>query len=166
MKYEMVPASWLSAIDIEGYAFEFEGHGETCNVLWRQKLVGAVRFKDELDANGKSMITKEFYLGFLVDDVLAGMCRITPEPRHAANGNVGYGLSPDFRGKGHAPIMLRLIQDFCQRVGIAHPTAAVDIKNTRSINALRNAGWQLTGKRYLWSPDPNPRIAIEFELRR
>lgn len=157
LKYELVPCTWLTDEEITDYCDEFERFGEEVNVLWKIGKISPTAWKAEI-ANQE----RELYGAFLVDDRLAGVCRVTKEPRHAANGKMGYNIRPSQRGKGYSQIFLKLVEEIGRRYGVENMTACVDERNERSIRAFEKAGWKRTGTVYDWNPNPHPRKAIEF----
>lgn len=159
LKYELVPCTWLTDEEIRNYYDEFDKHGEFANVLWEIGQTSACVWKAKISCQKETL-----YGAFLVDDRLVGVCRITKKPRNAANGKMGYSIRPAERGKGYAQIFLRQIAEAGRRYEVEGMTACVDERNERSIKALEAAGWKRTGTVYDWTPDPEPRKAIEFIL--
>lgn len=152
-KYELRLCRYIPRIAIEEYFEEFDRFGEYCNVLWRLYEITAEQWLNEIYSDNKTM-----YVGFCVNEKLVGMARVTPHPNHIENGKVGYAIRPTCRGKLLAPTMIRLIEDFCNWIGINEITACVEAGNVKSLKAFDRAGWEATGNVYHWTGD---RLAIE-----
>ncbi len=141
--YELCPCGWLTEDEIVDYLEEFRDAGETCNVLWQLEDMTATEWKDEIEEDRSTE-----YVAFLVDNMLTGIGRITPRPKHIANGKVGFAIRPCERGKRYASIFLQMIRNLCNRMGLEEVTACVDERNERSLKAFRAAGWVETGRKY------------------
>lgn len=160
LKYEIVPCTWLTDEEIEDYVDEHKRFGEEVNVLWEIGQISPTAWKAKIEAAADTL-----YGAFLVDDRLVGVCRITKEPRHEANGKMGYSIRPSERGKGFAKIFLALIGELGARYEVEELTACVDKRNERSIRALEAAGWEWSGRTFDWRPNPEPRKAMEYVLK-
>ncbi len=164
MKYELVECECIDTGKIQSMMDEFSAHGEFCNALWRAYEIGVLNWQTErIDERTHH----ELVLGFMVDQCLIGVARITPHPNHIANGRIGYYIRPSYRSLGYGTVLLHLIEDFCIANEIFLPTAVCEVDNWRSIRTLRHAGWYRTGKMYNWiSGDDEPRKALEFRPKR
>ena len=160
MKYELVPCSWLSPIELIHFQDAVKVAGETCNPLWEMESIGVAAWMKKVGS--LSMTEHEHYLAFLVEDKLVGVCRITPQPNHQENGQVGIYILPIYRGRMYAVPLLMQISEYCGRIGIEHPTACCDISNHRATAAFKRAGWKPTQKFYNWTMG---RTAIELTTR-
>lgn len=158
IRYELRLPHEINPDDVLDYLREFEDNGEFCNVLWRLYEVGIDEWMRE------AMTDKATYIvGFYDHNVLVGMGRITPHPRHVENGNVGYAIRPSLRGKRYAAIMLIVIEDFCRRNSIDDIKACINSTNEKSMRAFEKVGWIPTGSTYVWSGN---RAAIEYSPKR
>ena len=157
MSDRIVPASILSADDVQDYYNEFIRNGEECKVLWLMDEKGAgewLRMAVEDRADGTE------YAGFFVNGRLVGMCRIKEMIRYPWSGNFGYAIRPSERGRGSAVRFIRSAVDaFAPRYGLEMITACVECTNLRSIRAFLRAGWKYSGKCYEW---PRERMAVEL----
>lgn len=160
LKYEVVPCTWLSDGELYDYMDEITMPGEDLHVLWECDKIGPAAWKKKLEIEAETL-----YGAFLVDDRLVGVCRITKEPKHEANGKMGYSIRPSERGKGFAKIFLAMIGELGARYGVEELTACVDERNERSRRALEAAGWERSGRTFDWRPNPEPRKAVEYVLK-
>lgn len=163
MKYELVECESIDAAKIKSIMAEFTVHGEFCNALWRAYEIGVDAWQLERINEERH---HELVLGFLVEQCLVGIARITPHPNHEANGRVGYYIRPSYRRLGYGTILLHLIEDFCLSHVIYLPTAVCSADNHTSIRTLHNAGWRETGKEYIWTTENRSRKALEFRPQR
>ncbi len=163
MKYELVECEAIDAAKIRSIMAEFTVNGEFCNALWRAYEIGVDDWQMERreEANHHELV-----LGFLVEQNLIGIARITPHPNHEANGRIGYYIRPSYRRLGYGTILLHLIEDFCLTNVIFQPTAVCAADNSTSIRTLHNAGWRETGKEYIWKAEDQDRKALEFRPKR
>lgn len=143
---------------VDKFIREYNKDGETCYVLYRLKEGDGAVFKDRIRFDHSTE-----YLGYLVDDELVGVARITNHP-NPANGNFGYCIHPKHRGKGYAKAVVREAIKFARTNSMNEFTAVVHTKNSKSIHILVEAGFKPTGVVYDWIPEPEPRKAIEFRL--
>ena len=163
MKYELVECESIDAAKIKSIMDEFAVHGEFCNALWRAHEIGVRAWQLE---RINEVLHHEHVLGFLIEQCLVGITRITPRPNHKANGMVGYYIRPSYRRLGYGTILLHLIEDFCLSNMIYLPTAVCSVDNQISIHTLHNAGWRETGKEYIWTTENRSRKALEFRPQR
>lgn len=155
LEYKLLDLTEISPALVRGYYDEFIDSGEECSVLWKLSYLDPFEFAQECQ---KDLSTR--YLCFMLPSgVLGGIARITPNPNHIENGRMGYALRPTERGKGYAPVMLNMIQVYCEHQGIDNVTACVDRRNLASRNALEKAGWIETGNVYAWT---EKRLALEY----
>lgn len=145
IRYELRFIRNISKRAIEEYFEEFDSNGEYCAVLWRLYEIPIDEWLTEVMAD-----TRNFYVGFYVNETLVGIGRVSPNPNYPANGRLGYGIRPSKRGRAYATVMLRLMEDYCKFIGMDYITACVDVRNERSINALVKAGYEHTGVTYDW----------------
>lgn len=154
IRYELRFCRNIPKKAIEEYFDEFDRFGEYCNVLWRLYDVSVDEWLKEIYADNSTM-----YVGFCVNDKLVGMARVTPHPNHIENGKFGFAIRPTCRGRLLAPTMIRLVEDYCNWIGLKDVTACVYSANVKSLNAFERAGWKETGNVYQWTGD---RLAIEL----
>lgn len=166
MKYELTDCTAVRPADIEELMAEFEASGEFCNALWRASEIGAMAWIDEMKAEEAEGTRHEYVLGFFVGDTMAGVARVTPHPKHEANGNVGYYLRPSFRGARYGPVLLHMIEDFCIENSIEDANAVTAVRNKASMKTLAVAGWTPTGRAFVWRSAYNTRNALEFRPAR
>lgn len=140
---------------VQSYYDEFVRNGEECNVLWKLSYMDAFEFADECKAD----MSTRYFCFLLPNGTLAGIARITPNPNYIENGRMGYAIRPSERGKGYAPIMLRLIQDYCEKIKLYEVTACIDVNNEKSLAAFRKAGWVPTLTTFIWK---GGRVAQEW----
>lgn len=143
---------------IDDYFGEFQNNGEFCNVLWRLHEVNINEWLKEIEYDPTTV-----YVGFCVNGSLVGVGRITPNPRHLANGRIGYAIRPSERGKLYAPTMIRLMEDYCKLLNVNEITACVEETNAKSLKALDKAGFAPTGIKYAWN---GGRTAIELHPKK
>lgn len=158
MVYNLLLTSNALTDDIRSYLSEFRENGEYCQLLWPLEDgadVSECRRMFKSDENTD-------YLCFYIDDTLVGMGRCTKEPNHIENGKIGYSIRPSQRGKLYAPVLIRMLESYCEKNGISGVTACVDARNSRSIQALHHAGFEQTGVTYNWTKG---RKALEFAPR-
>ena len=163
MKYELVPCEEIEAAKIKSIMAEFDVSGEFCNALWRAYEIGVDAWQAERISEESH---HEVVVGFLVQECLVGVARITPHPNHKENGKIGYYIRPSYRRLGYGTILLHLIEDFCLSNVIYQPTAVCSADNLTSIHTLRNAGWRETGTEYVWKTENTSRKALEFRPQR
>lgn len=156
MRFELRSCLEIERKEIYDYYNEFIENEESCDVLWRLNEISFDEWMKEEEG-------KTVRFGFYVDGRLVGIGRVTPKPNYEANGKVGYGIRPSERGKLYAPTMIRLIEEYCNSLGIERITACVDVDNLKSIKAFARAGWLPTGVRYKWTEG---RTAIELSPRK
>ncbi len=156
MTYDLVNCSLVPAEEWEAMIAEFSERGEFCNAIWRAYDVGVRGWLKEAE---EFCIGKERQLAFRVDGNLVGVARVTPAPRNEANGKVGYYIRPSKRGRLYAPVLLRLIEDYCKAWRVENITAVTDAENTASIRSLTAARWLLTGRSFPWN---DGRLGLEF----
>lgn len=159
MKFELIPCTAIALKDLRDFMKEVETVNEFCHPLLRAHENGIRKFLLDQAEEEKKESPKEYVLAFLIDDELAGVCRVTARLNHIESGKIGYYLRHSRRKNKYAPIMIRLIEDFCMQKGVTNITAVVDIKNTASMKALFSAGWTRTKNQYTWF---DGRKAIEF----
>lgn len=158
MTYEMVPLFNLSSDMIVSFMDEAREANEFINPLWRLYDVEQDDWRNVIpDSNNDEML-----FAFVVQGILTGVARATAHPKHIENGKVGFYIRPSQRKKKYAPVMIRMIEDMCERNMLRDLTAVVDIKNTSSFKALYAAGWERSGVQYRWNQG---RTAIELKPR-
>lgn len=155
LEYKLLDLNEVSPALIRDYYDEFTDSGEECSVLWKLSYLDPFEFAEECKKDRGTL----YLCFFLPSGRLGGIARITPNPNHIENGRMGYALRPTERGKGYAPIMLNLIQVYCEHYAINNVTACVDRRNLASRNALEKAGWIETGNVYAWT---QKRLALEY----
>ncbi len=160
MKFELVGCATISDTAIINFIADVKANGEECNPLWEAQEIGVKAWKEKIGMLSRT--DHEHYLAFLVDDYVTGVCRITPNPKNNANGQVGLYIRPNMRGKMYAPSFIRMIEEYCRKIGISYPTACCDMKNYRAVGVFKNANWMPTQKHYEWT---GGRVAIELTPR-
>lgn len=141
-----------------GIKFAFRRNGEECQQLWMlDDSMSCYDFyrKISADKNTSTLVMS-------VCGIVVGIGRCTRQPKHIANGRIGYSILPEHRKKGYAPILIRLLEEYCCRAFELEPaevTACVAENNTPSMKALCAAGFHATGNEYRWTGD---RRAIEY----
>lgn len=155
--FSLVPCTHTNEALIDEYRREFLENGEECSVLWRLSDICVSDWIDEISSDRSTM-----YFAFFVNGVLAGVCRVTPNPKHEANGMLGYAIRPSMRGRHLGTIMVSAVCSECMKIGVYPLTACVDYRNVCSIRTLERAGFHRTCRIFNWRPNPEPRIAIEF----
>lgn len=159
IRAELKPLERVPQKETLRYWREFLRCGETENVLWELSEIGVCEYYERQKADGRN---RRF--GFFMNGALIGMARVSSRVNHEANGKIGYSIRPSMRGKGYAPILLRLVAEYCRLNGIAPVTACADVKNQASLKALHRAGFRETGRVFDWKPNPSPRKAVELAL--
>ena len=156
--YDLRSVRRIPLADIAEYFNEFNENGEHCHLMWRAYEIPIEEWHREVSRD-----IRNHYVGFYVNEKLAGIGRVSPRPNYSANGNLGYGLRPSMRGNGYAPVMLRLMEGFCKDIGMDLITACVDENNGKSITTLMNAGYKPTGVVYDWI-DGRKAIELAFPI--
>lgn len=159
MKFELISCASVDPKMLFEFLFEAHNFGEFCNPLWYAYDVGVAQFQQEEINSDADDPMREKRLCFMVNDALVGVCRITPRLKNIANGKVGFYIRKSKRKHKYAPVMIRLIEEWCSVNQINDVTAVVSNSNTASSKALIAAGWERTGKTYTWN---DGRTAIEY----
>lgn len=156
-EFKLIPCEFVWGGLIDEYRQEFLDNGEECNVLWRLEDISAMDWHKEIIEDRSTL-----YFAFVVDGQIAGICRVTPKPKHEANGMLGYAIRPSMRGNHLGVALLCMVRNVCRKKGWLHITACVDERNANSIHTLECAGWKPTGRKFDWLPNPEKRTAMEF----
>ena len=166
LAWKLVPIWDIPVLQLAEMWMEFKKNGESCNVLYMLENMEADEFmlkaREDPNTHIFAFVERIMLMGRPVPDWPLGVGRVTENPNHAENGNVGFALRPTARGKWLSQPLIALLEEKSRDLFIENPTACADLKNHRSLRALLNAGWIPTGKIYDWYPNPEPRKAIEF----
>lgn len=154
VRYSLTMLYELSPESIGEYFDEFVANDGDCYVLYRLHDISARELVEESRHD-----THTYNVGFTVNGKLIGVGRVTPAPTRIENGMIGYGIRPSERGNGYAPVMIRMLEEFCNGIGVESPTACIDVNNSKSLIAFERAGFVRTGRVYNW---PDNRVAIEM----
>lgn len=150
VRYYLSNTSYVGDKLVMSYLNEFHSAGEYCRQLWILEEGGSMdQFRHQIDWDANTDI-----LTFSVDGKMVGMGRCTRFPKHPENGRIGYSIRPSCRGRMYAPVLIRMLEDYCCKVFHLKPcdvTACVEQGNEKSRKALIAAGFKPTGTVYEWT---------------
>lgn len=78
-----------------------------------------------------------------VGEVIVGRVSVRHRFNHVLEtwgGNIGYGILPEFRGKGYASEMLALSLPYCRTVGLTKVLITCDVTNIASARVIEKNG--------------------------